>query len=81
MRTGGLRWLRSGDGCLAFIRETVDERVLVVVARTAEAHVDVSRTDLDFADVEPILNGDVSIDGDRVTLRPGSAMAALWRIR
>ncbi|MCL1900660.1 MAG: alpha-amylase family glycosyl hydrolase, partial [Promicromonosporaceae bacterium] len=35
LQAGGLRWVHVGEDAVAFLRETSQERVLVVVARTA----------------------------------------------
>ena len=35
LRRGGLRWVIAGDDAIGFLRETVDQRILVVSSRSS----------------------------------------------
>lgn len=61
LREGGLRWLVVDDDAVAYLRETLDERVLVVVARDTWGGARLPRHLLAGADAER-LHGDLGLD-------------------
>jgi alpha-glucosidase len=81
LQVGGLRWLKSGTNCLAFVRETEQDRLLVVVSRREDADVHISSADMGFTSVETLLDGDVARTDDGFIVRPGDPMVGVWRIR
>ena len=78
LQTGGFRWVSGGPDALAFVRESTDERLLVVVSRRSGSEVVVSRSDLGLTSVEALMGGDFTVDGDRLTLRSG--VAGIWKM-
>ncbi len=77
---GGLRWVHVGADLVSFLRETVDERVLVVVARAAGTwSVDVGR----FGITELIqeFGLPVALQGGRLSIDWASPGAGIWSVR
>ena len=81
LQVGGLRWLKSGENCLAFTRETADDRLVVVVARREDAEVHLSSADLGIESVEALLDGEVAKTADGFIVGPGDSMLGIWRVR
>ncbi|MGW9629506.1 glycoside hydrolase family 13 protein [Agromyces sp. NPDC055520] len=88
LATGGIRWLAVGDDAVAFVRESVDETVLVFAARSA-ARLDIDAAaigagpgDLSAADVAAPLFGSVRLaaSAGRLTLETDAAGFAAWTL-
>ncbi|KRE76358.1 glycoside hydrolase family 13 protein [Arthrobacter sp. Soil763] len=82
---GGIRWLHAAGDTLAFVRETADSAVLVVVARAAAEVVLapglLSAAQAAALSAAPALaTGPLSAApaGDRTALRAGGPAAAVW---
>ena len=80
LRRGGLRWVLITDDAIGFLRETADERLLVVLARAAwpgarlpaSLAVDVPETCYGDADL--------TIDQPALLIPSGPAGAHIWRL-
>jgi alpha-glucosidase len=80
LQHGGLRWVHVGDDTLAFLRETAEERVLVVASRAAGTSLVLPRSLLGVdAEIESLYGDAPSVDahGIRVPDGPG---AHVWRL-
>ena len=68
LRRGGLRWAHASDDVLVFLRESLDERLLVQVSRAAHEPVCID---------EAALDGDIGADrlGGSEVARDGSSLA------
>ncbi len=71
---GGLRWLHAGDDAIAFVRESAEERVLVVAARGA-ARVELGE---ELPDAAELLEGSADWSGGAVETA-GPALL-VWRL-
>lgn len=71
---GGIRWLHASDDAVAFVRESVEECVLVVAARG------ITTIDLgdQLVDDAPLIEGSVAFEGGRVAIT-GPTFAA-WQL-
>jgi len=80
LRRGGLRWVLITDDAIGFLRETADERLLVVLARAAwpgaqlPAALAVDTPETCYGDV------DLTIDGPALVIPSGPAGAHIWRL-
>ncbi|MEO1065171.1 MAG: glycoside hydrolase family 13 protein [Actinomycetota bacterium] len=77
---GGFRWVHVGDDALAFLRETADDRLLVLAARAAHSPVRISSTALAVGSLEGVVGDDlVAVDG--VIELPGDGPGFhVWRL-
>lgn len=86
LREGGLRWLVVDDDAIAYVRETLDERVLVLLARAPWSGVDVPDVGLLGPGAPEALYGDVALPvvgrpGERALRLPGDGPAVhVWRL-
>jgi len=71
---GGIRWLHASDEAVAFVRESPEERVLVVAARSSAA-IDLGD---ELPDAAQLLEGTAAWSGGRVAVE-GPAFLA-WRV-
>ena len=77
---GGLRYAAVGAEAIAWLRETADERVLCLAARSAHEPIRLSLAALGCGGLETLYGGDVTVAGGEVTL-PGDGPAFhLWRL-
>ena len=75
---GGIRYAHVGNDAVAFLRETADERVLVLAARAAHAPV---RVALGARELEPLYGGNDARVDDGVAELPGDGPAFhVWRV-
>ncbi len=81
LREGGLRWLLVDDDAVAYLRETTDERVLVVVARDAWAGARLPRHLLTGTEPER-LYGELGLEvtADGLDLGGDGPGVGVWRI-
>ncbi len=82
LRRGGMRFVAASDDAIAFVRETMDETVLVQAARAPHEPLRIGRGDLGMTDVAERLygDGDLIVTGSTVAL-PGDGPAFnVWRI-
>ena len=61
LRRGGLRWVHAADDVLVFLRESLDERLLVQVSRAPHRPVAIDAVALD-GDVGAAMAGGVDVD-------------------
>ncbi|MDM7853736.1 glycoside hydrolase family 13 protein [Cellulomonas alba] len=86
LREGGLRWLVVDDDAIAYVRETRDERVLVLLARAPWRGVDVPDVGLLGSGAPATMYGDRELRvegsaGGRVLRLPGDGPAVhVWRL-
>ena len=75
---GGLRWLYAGGDALAFVRESTEERILVVATRAAAT----LSFALSGADQAERLHGDLDLEprGGRVVVSTSGAAIAFWSL-
>ena len=72
---GGLRWVLVEDDCLAFLRESKKETILVFVSRKAvKTSIDLSK--LGYV-VKKSLYG-ISADGAKITINEGNPAQGVW---
>ena len=64
LREGGLRWAYTDDDTIAYLRETADERLLVLARRAPGKPVD-----LPVAGAENVYGGMSTVDGDGPTFQ------------
>jgi alpha-glucosidase len=69
---GGMRWLHVSDNALAWIRETADQRVLVVVARTEDEQVRLPLARLNVRTATPVFGIGPSITGGELVADLGA---------
>jgi alpha-glucosidase len=81
LQRGGLRWVHVGEDTLAFLRETAQERVLVVAARAAGSPLILPRSLLGPDDAIETLYGEAPHVDTRGIHVPSLAPAAhVWRL-
>ena len=72
---GGLRWVLVKDDCLAFLRESKKETILVFISRKAvKTSIDLNK--LEYV-VKESLYG-ISGDGSTITINEGSPAQGVW---
>jgi alpha-glucosidase len=81
LQRGGLRWVHVDDDAIAFLRETADERILVVASRAAGTPLVFPRGVLGPDHHIDVLYGDApAVDAEGIHV-PGSAPGAqVWRL-
>jgi len=80
LRDGGLRWVVVEDDAVAYLRETADERVLVVLARTSWSGAVLPRH---LADHEPEVlysAGGLTVDGEGIVVPGEGPSVGVWRL-
>lgn len=79
LREGGLRWVLADDDAVGYLRETADERVLVVLARDAWPG---TRLGLDVREAEQLHGGaELGLrDGEVVVPPLGGPSVQVWRL-
>jgi len=86
LREGGLRWVMVDDDAVAYVRETADERVLVLVSRAPWPGAHLPAGTLLGSDVPETMLGDAPLrvsgtGAHRVLELPGDGPAAyVWRL-
>ncbi|QHT56100.1 glycoside hydrolase family 13 protein [Cellulomonas sp. H30R-01] len=82
LREGGLRWAVVSDDALAYLRETADERVLVVAARAPWSGVDLPRHLVPPGSTVERLYGDGALDVRPDALHVGGdgPGVSVWRL-
>ncbi|WP_435300312.1 glycoside hydrolase family 13 protein [Timonella sp. A28] len=87
LQVGGLRWIVTDDDAVAYVRETPDECVLVLIARSrwngARVSVGISAgLNYDTTPVPQTLYGahDIHIDGDEYVLPQVGSSVHIWRL-
>jgi len=82
LATGGLRWLHADEGTVVFVRESADERILVLATRT-DADAEIPAGALPGAAAAEALVGDATLavadDGAVLLSADGPAFAA-WTL-
>jgi alpha-glucosidase len=72
---GGLRWVLVEDDCLAFLRESKKETILVFVSRKAvKTSIDLNK--LGYVAKESLYG--ISGDGSTITINEGSPAQGVW---
>jgi alpha-glucosidase len=86
LRAGGLRWALVDDDAIAYVRETADERVLVLLARAPWSGADVPDVGLLGPSAPETLFGERGLavaggPGERTLRLPGDGPAVhIWRL-
>lgn len=83
LQRGGLRWAHVGDDTLVFLRESLNERVLVAASRAAHEPVVLDAGLLGQRGTAPSLYGGVplTVEGGAVALpAPSEAAVHVWRL-
>ena len=80
LRRGGLRWVLTSDDAIGYLRETEDERLLVVLARAPWSGARLPRRLA--RDLPQTLYGDVDlrVDAGHLLVPAGPAGAHVWRL-
>lgn len=81
LRHGGLRWVHASDDVLMYLRESLEQRVLVRVARASHEPVVIPRAALD-GELGGRLHGDgdASVSPDSVTLGGEGPTVDVWEL-
>ncbi len=80
LRTGGLRWVIAADDAVGYLRETADERLLVVVARGPWSGAALPGR-LAAGAPQTLYGGEDLVASDRAILVPGNGpCAGIWRL-
>jgi alpha-glucosidase len=80
LAVGGLRWLHVGTDALAFVREHVDESILVVVARNQAEPIRIPLSVLNARSVQPLFGFHAHVVADQAVIDVPSAGAGVWRV-
>jgi alpha-glucosidase len=81
LQRGGLRWVHVSDDAIAFLRETADDRVLVVTSRAPGTPLVLPRSLLGRGDDVEVLFGDAPVIDELGIHVPGSGPGAqVWRL-
>ncbi|WP_024287921.1 glycoside hydrolase family 13 protein [Cellulomonas sp. KRMCY2] len=80
LREGGLRWVVVDDDALVFLRETLDERVLVAVARDPWAGVTLPRELLRHGSTPETLYGHDLTVADALRVPGAGPGVGVWRL-
>ena len=81
LRHGGLRWVRTDDDVLVYLRESTDERLLIQVSRSDHEPIQIERAKLDGELGEPRYgSGDATCDGDMVVLPVAGQAVHVWEV-
>lgn len=76
---GGLRWVHIGSDVVAYLRESVDERLLMVVARDA-GDLELDLAAFNIAGVTRVLGFNASLHDRLLHIEIPAAGAGIWRI-
>ena len=77
---GGLRWLHDGNDAIAFIRESPDDAVLIVVARNQAEPVRIPLADLNARAIHHLYGFSARTVADQAVIDVPSAGAGVWRV-
>ncbi len=77
---GGIRWIYATDDVLAFIRESIDDRILVVVSRSRAGDVDLDLVSLGARKLIPLFGFDARTSQSQVSISIPTAGGGIWRI-
>lgn len=81
LRVGGFRWAVADDDCLAYVRETTDERLLVAVTRSAATSARLPLTALGARRGIALLDhADLSVHGDAAVVSADGATTQVWSL-
>ena len=80
LATGGLRWLRVGLDEVAFLRETTDEAIVVVVARSQSEPVRLSLADVGATGFVRLHGFEAKFEAGHMVIEIPSAGAGIWRL-
>ncbi len=78
---GGLRWVHVGADALAFLRETADDRLLVLAARAPHRPVRLDLGALGASALEAVIGDDLVPTGGGVELPADGPAFHLWRLQ
>jgi len=86
LRAGGIRWLAETDDAVVYLRESTDERVLVVVARGPWSGVSLPKWVLGADEPELLYGGSqvatpgLRVTGDQVVIDGTGPAVGIWRL-
>lgn len=82
LRSGGLRWVHAGDDAIAFLRETAEERILVLLTRAPWSGIALPASVLPPGGRAEALYGDglLAAGPERAILAADTAGAWIWRL-
>ena len=81
LRRGSLRWVLASDEAIGYLRETADERILVVVARAAWSGALLPTSLAPHGSVETLYGGvDLAVSGGAVVVPGDGPSAGIWRL-
>lgn len=77
---GGLRWVYVGHDAVAYLRESLEDRYLVAVARCEVGEIRIRAQDFDIDGLEPTFGFHAQLrDGD-VVISASDAGGGIWRV-
>ena len=77
---GGLRWIYASADALAFLRESADERLLVVAARSATTPIDLDLASFNARTLTPIFGFEATLEQGLARISIPTAGGGIWRI-
>ena len=80
LAVGGMRFVSIGDDHLAWIREALDEQILVYVARAGHDPVEIDLNRVGYAEAESIIGAPLTSDAGRLTLHSAGPTWAFLRL-
>jgi len=81
LRRGGLRWVIETDDALGYLRETADERILVVVSRSAWSGALLPASLSPSSDIETLYGPtDITVVGGAVAVPGEGPAVGIWRL-
>ena len=80
LASGGLRWLHVGADEVAFLRESEQESVVVVVARDQCEPVRLNLVDIGATGVERLYGFEARVEAGHMVIEIPSAGAGIWRL-
>jgi len=77
---GGFRWIYSTNDVVAFLRESFDDRILVVVARDATSAVDFDLTSWGAQSLTPLFGFGATVKEGKAKIAIPGAGGGIWRL-
>lgn len=77
---GGLRWIYATDDIVAFLRESANDRLLIVAARNAAHQVDLDLASFGARTLTPLFGFEAKIKQRRASISLPTAGGGIWRI-
>ena len=81
LRVGGFRWVHVGPDAVVFLRETIEDRLLIRAARAATSTLVLDASALGAAEADPVVGGERLVaDQGQITLSGDGPAFSIWRL-